>query len=127
MVNGDAGWLERLLLILLDNAIKFTAPGGRVAIELRREGRKAVLSIRDNGVGIGEEEVGRIFEPFYRADAAQSRRTEGAGIGLALAKWIADQHDAAIAVSSVPGHGSTFTVSLAQAVDGHPEGAIKKS
>lgn len=107
-VNGDAGWLERLLLILIDNAIKFTPSGGRVTITVSEN----VLAIDDTGVGIAPEALPHVFEPFYRADAAQSRRSEGAGIGLALAKWIADAHQAQISVTSTPNSGSTFTVTF---------------
>jgi len=110
-VNGDSGWLERLLLILLDNAIKFTPSGGRVTITVSDN----VLSIEDTGVGISRDALPRVFQPFYRADAAQSRRSEGAGIGLALAKWIADAHQAQITVTSTPNHGSTFVVTFPSA------------
>jgi heavy metal sensor kinase len=109
-VSGDAGWLERLLLILIDNAIKFTTAGGRVTISVTEDAKATALAIEDTGVGITPEALPRVFEPFYRADAAQSRRSEGAGIGLALAKWIADAHRAEISVISTPNAGSTFTV-----------------
>ena len=111
-VNGDAGWLERLLLILIDNAIKFTPAGGRVTISVAAIAKATVLAIEDTGVGIDPEALPRVFEPFYRADAAQSRRSEGAGIGLALAKWIADAHRAEINVISAPNHGTTVSVAF---------------
>lgn len=120
-VMGDAGWLERLLLILLDNAIKFSAPQGHVTLRLERAGREARLSVEDTGIGIDAEALERVFDPFYRADAAQTRQTEGAGIGLALAKWIAGMHGATLTVTSAPGRGSIFTLTMAAA------DAIKKS
>jgi len=115
VVIGDAGWLERLLLILLDNAIKFTPEEGRVSVRVGREGATAKLDVRDSGPGISPEAMPHLFERFYRADPARSRETEGAGLGLALAWWIADAHQGAIEVTSRPGAGSTFTVRLALA------------
>ncbi len=111
-VEGDSGWLQRLLLILLDNAIKFTPDGGRVSVALSSADRLARLSIADSGIGIAPEAIPRLFERFYRADSSRSRQKDGAGLGLALAKWIAERHEATIDVTSTPGAGSTFTVSL---------------
>jgi heavy metal sensor kinase len=112
MVQGDAGWLGRLLLILLDNAIKFTPAGGRISVALSSANGLARLSIADNGIGIAPEAIQRVFDRFYRADGSRSRQTDGAGLGLALAKWIAESHRATIDVTSTPGEGSTFTVTL---------------
>jgi heavy metal sensor kinase len=112
-VTGDAGWLERLLLILLDTAIKYTPAGGHVTVQLAREPSRATLAVRDTGVGIAAEAVPHVFERFYRADPARSREdAAGAGLGLALAKWIVDRHGGTIDVASRPGAGSTFTVHL---------------
>ena len=105
-VRGDAGWIERLLLILLDNAIKFTGAGGNVSISLRHVDQQVVLAVRDSGIGISDEALPHVFEPFYRASAA----AEGAGIGLALAKWIVAAHGATIDAASTPEHGSLFSV-----------------
>jgi heavy metal sensor kinase len=107
-VRGDAGWIERLLLILLDNAIKFTAAGGDVSVSLHQAGDRIVLAVRDNGVGISPDALPHVFEPFYRG--SQTRSAEGAGIGLALAKWIVDAHGATIEAASTPDHGSLFSV-----------------
>jgi signal transduction histidine kinase len=121
LVNGDAGWIERLLLILIDNAIKFTPSGGRVTITVSDvenrplKTRFNILAVADTGVGIAPEALPRVFEPFYRGDAAQSRRSEGAGIGLALAKWIAEAHHGELNVTSAPNAGSTFTLRFAAA------------
>ena len=112
LVTGDAGWLERLLLILLDNAIKFTPRGGQVHVELSGGEGVARLSVTDNGIGIPEEALARIFDPFFRGDPARSRATQGGGLGLALARWVATQHRGTIDVASRSGHGSRFTVSL---------------
>jgi heavy metal sensor kinase len=109
-VTGDAGWIERLLLILLDNAIKFTPEGGRVTVGVDRQPHHASLSVQDTGTGIAPAALPHVFEPFYR----EHGRSDGAGIGLALAKWIADAHRARVEVASTPGGGSTFSVSLAR-------------
>jgi signal transduction histidine kinase len=112
IVIGDAGWLERLLLNLLDNAIKFTPPGGRILVRVAREQHGVRLDVRDTGIGIPPGALPHIFERFYRADASRSPQAEGAGLGLSLARWIADRHGATIAVESRPGEGSTFTLRL---------------
>lgn len=119
--TGDAGWLERLLLILLDNAIKFTPSGGRVLVRLSPEQAVARLDVRDEGPGIEPESVPHIFEPFYRADPGRSARSDGAGLGLALAKWIVGHHRGTIEVTSRPGDGSTFTVRLPLRAAGQDE------
>jgi heavy metal sensor kinase len=126
MVKGDAGWLERLLLILLDNAITFTPEGGRIAVTFSYAKGLAHVAVTDTGIGISPHALPHLFERFYRADPARSRETRGAGLGLALAKWIAERHGGTIAVKSRPGEGSTFTVSL-PASSGRgddPDGAV---
>ena len=112
MVKGDAGWLERLLLILLDNAIKFTPEGGRISVTFSCAKGLAHVAVTDTGMGISPDALPHLFERFYRADPARSRQMQGAGLGLALAKWIAERHRGTIDVKSQPGEGSTFTVSL---------------
>ena len=111
-VQGDASWLERLLLILLDNAIKFTPAGGRVTVRVASAGAHAQLTVADTGIGIPPEAIPRVFERFYRVESPQSRLTPGAGLGLALAQWIAKRHDARIDVNSRPGAGTTFVVTF---------------
>ena len=112
IVSGNAGWLERLLLILIDNALKFTPQGGRVTVRVFRADAVGNIAIEDTGIGIATEELPHVFEPFYRADPSRSRQTEGAGLGLALAKWIADRHHATIEVTSHPDEGSAFVLSI---------------
>jgi signal transduction histidine kinase len=98
-VLGDAELVERLLLIVLDNAVKYTPPGGRVTLDVTaRDGKRSVI-VSDSGVGIPAEELPRIFERFYRGAGARSHG-EGAGLGLPIARWIADLHSARIAVTS---------------------------
>ena len=112
VVQGDAEWLKRLVLNLLDNAIKFTPHGGRVTVDVSRMGAVARLAVRDTGIGIAPDVQPRIFERFFRADPARSRGVEGIGLGLSLAKWIVDRHHGRLEVDSRPGQGSTFTISL---------------
>jgi heavy metal sensor kinase len=112
MVEGDPRWLERLLLNLLDNAIKFTPAGGRVAIGVWKDGATAVAEVRDTGIGMPAEVMPHVFERFFRADPARPSEGEGVGLGLSLAKWIVERHNGRIDVESAPGRGSTFTVRL---------------
>jgi two-component system OmpR family sensor kinase len=111
-VKGDAGWLERLLLILLDNAINYTPDGGSVSASIGKTGPLVVLSVKDTGIGIPSDALPHVFERFFQADSGRSRHTEGAGLGLTLAKWIATRHGGSISVISQQGQGSTFTVTL---------------
>jgi heavy metal sensor kinase len=111
-IIGDAEKLSRLFLILVDNAVKYTPAAGRVNVRVGvREGR-AIVAIQDSGIGICQEDLPNIFERFYRADKARSRELDGFGLGLAIAKSIADAHKAVIQVESANATGSTFTVAL---------------
>jgi len=126
IVSGNAGWIERLLLILLDNALKFTPHGGRVTVRVSRASGAGVLAVQDTGIGIAATDLSHLFEPFYRADVSRSREAEGAGLGLALAKWIADRHHARIDVESRPGEGSTFVLAV-PAAPRRPEARLNES
>ena len=88
VVNGDTGWLQRLLINLLDNALKFTPEGGRVTLGVSRTRRSALVTVRDSGVGMSAEDARRAFDRFFRADPARSSTSEGAGLGLSLAQWM---------------------------------------
>jgi two-component system sensor histidine kinase CiaH len=111
-VRGDEVRLRELLLILLDNAIKFTGAAGTVGLTLEADGGKAVVRVSDSGSGIPPEALPHVFDRFYRADKARSRAEGGAGLGLAIAKWIVEGHRGSIRVNSDPGRGTTFTVEL---------------
>ena len=97
---------------LLDNAVRYTEPGGRVEVDLSRRGGHAVLSITDSGEGIPTRDLERVFERFYRVDTARSRQTGGTGLGLAIAKHVTENHGGSISVTSELGVGSTFVVRL---------------
>jgi heavy metal sensor kinase len=109
---GDAGWLERLLINLLDNAMKFTPEGGRVVVRVSRDRDRARLDVSDTGIGMAPDVAGHVFERFYQADDSRSSPPGGAGLGLSLVKWIVDRHRGSISVTSQPDHGSTFSVRL---------------
>jgi two-component system phosphate regulon sensor histidine kinase PhoR len=101
-----------VLLNLVENAITYTPPGGQIELSLAVADGMARLAVRDSGPGIAPEELTRIFERFYRLDRARARRTGGAGLGLAIVRWIAEAHGGRVEVESRVGQGSTFTVLL---------------
>jgi heavy metal sensor kinase len=112
VVNGDAGWLQRLLLNLVDNALKYTPEHGRVVVTVTREGDDARIAVQDTGVGLTPTDAQQVFERFFRADPARSSSSQGAGLGLSLVQWIAAQHGGRVTVESRLGEGSTFTATL---------------
>jgi heavy metal sensor kinase len=111
-LGGDPDALGRLVLILIDNAVKYTPEHGTVGISLHNSNGTVNIDVTDTGIGIPESERAHIFERFYRADAARSRDSGGAGLGLAIALWIAKAHNGEIAVQSSEGRGSCFSVRL---------------
>ena len=111
-LSGDAQSARRLFFILIDNAIKYTPPGGHVALELRQEDGNAVGIIRDTGIGIAENDLPRIFDRFWRADKVRSREAGGAGLGLSIAQWIVQRYGGTIRGESTLNEGSVFTVTL---------------
>jgi two-component system, OmpR family, sensor kinase len=112
VVTGNPDRLRELVLNLLDNSIKYTPEGGRVALSVRTERSWAVLTVSDTGIGIPISEQDRIFDRFYRVDRARSRAGGGTGLGLAITRSIAQAHGGKIAVRSEPGVGSAFIVHL---------------
>lgn len=111
-VVADENALRRVVNNLLDNAFKYTTAPGIVYLSLEEKNDKAIITVRDTGVGIALEEQARIFERFYRVDKARSRETQGAGLGLSIAQWIIQRHGGSITVASQPEHGSSFCVEL---------------
>src|SRR5215475_4164557 len=111
-VRGDSAWIERIILNLLDNAIKFTRPGGHVKVRVSQDSQTATLEVEDDGIGIPADALPHIFERFYRADASRSNRVDGTGLGLSLVKWAVDQHHGSINVESLASKGSRFRVKL---------------
>jgi heavy metal sensor kinase len=112
VVNGDSNALQRLFLILIDNAVKYTPTPGSIQVSLRNCNGFAVAEVRDNGIGIDVSDLPHIFERFYRADKARSRESGGIGLGLSIGRWIAEAHGGSIGVQSTLGGGSVFEVRL---------------
>ena len=96
----------------MDNAVKFTPVGGMITLSAGRDGSAVAISVADTGVGIAADDLPHIFERFWRADKVRSREVSGAGLGLPIARQIAEQHSASLDVQSEPGCGSVFTVRL---------------
>jgi two-component system, OmpR family, sensor kinase len=111
-VHGDADRLKQLVLILLDNALKYTSANGHVTLELRRTETHALIIVCDTGVGIPTDALPHVFERFYRADPARSRDPGGTGLGLSIARWIVEQHSGTIVLQSQLGQGTTVRVRL---------------
>jgi signal transduction histidine kinase len=112
MVWGDAHGIPRLLSILLENASKYTPPGGAVKLSATGDGERIVFSVQDTGIGIAPEHRLRVFDRFFRATQPRKTVATGSGLGLALGKWIAERHSTELRVVSEPGHGSIFSFSL---------------
>jgi signal transduction histidine kinase len=111
-LRGDAALLRRMLGNLLDNAAKYSEPPAPVRLVARPDGAGAVLEVRDLGIGIAPEDLPRLFTPFFRTDRSRARGTGGTGLGLTLARRIAEAHGGTIAAESAPGEGTTFRVRL---------------
>ena len=109
-VEGNDPALRRLFLLLLDNAVKYTPAGGRITVSLGCDQSAATVAVRDTGRGIPDSVLPHIFERFYRADESRNRDAGGAGLGLAIAKWIAERHHAELEAESVVGQGSVFRI-----------------
>jgi heavy metal sensor kinase len=109
-VRGDAQRLRQLVTNLIDNAIKFTAPGGSVLVRVEGSASEARLTVTDTGVGIAAEDLPHLFERFYRADP--SRSSAGTGLGLSICRWIVGAHGGTIVATSDPGRGTTLAVTL---------------
>jgi len=107
-VDADELWIRRALLNLLDNAIKYSKNEGTVEVRVQTNGSIVTLAVRDDGIGISAEDLPHIFDRLYRADPARSRASGGAGLGLALVKWIVEEHKGHINVQSQPDLGATF-------------------
>ncbi|HQB39091.1 MAG TPA: ATP-binding protein [Deltaproteobacteria bacterium] len=111
-IMADQGRLEQVLVNLIDNAIKYTPVSGTVRVYAEQAPGQLKLSVTDSGIGIPEKDLPRIFERFYRVDAARSREQGGTGLGLSIAKHIVQLHGGELTVTSTPGKGSTFTCTL---------------
>lgn len=112
LVLGSERDLSHLIQNLLENAVRYTPPGGQVFATATRTGADAQLTVTDTGIGIPSKDLDRIFERFYRVDDARSRETGGTGLGLSIVRHVAEAHGGSVRVLSTPGVGSAFTISL---------------
>ena len=110
-VLGDATLIRQLMMIVLDNAVKFTDAGGQVHVRVSMHEGAPTFVVEDTGIGIRQEELSRVFQRFFRGETARSR-TDGAGLGLSIASWIAREHGAEISLSSEPGKGTRVIVTF---------------
>ncbi|PZQ85944.1 MAG: histidine kinase [Ancylobacter novellus] len=126
-VRGDRDELIRVFENLVENALKYGAPGGRIDIAITREGADIVVAVRDYGPGIAPEHVPRLTERFYRVDTAHSREQGGTGLGLAIVKHIVARHRGRLGIESEPGKGSTFSVRLAACAADEQESSVNSA
>ena len=110
-LQGDDELLQRMIMNLLDNAVKYTPAGGEVSIELTANNGDAHIIVRDNGIGIPAKDRPHVFDRFYRVDKARSRAMGGAGLGLSITRWVAEIHGGRVSLDS-GAEGSAFTVDL---------------
>ncbi|HLE92672.1 MAG TPA: HAMP domain-containing sensor histidine kinase, partial [Anaerolineales bacterium] len=113
-VSGDSKSLERALMALVDNAIKFSPHGGEVKINLTEDVEKVLVAVEDHGIGITKENLPRIFDRFYHLEKSGDDLYSGLGLGLAITRQVIEQHQGRLDVTSTPGKGSTFTLTLKQ-------------
>jgi two-component system phosphate regulon sensor histidine kinase PhoR len=111
-LTGDPERLEQVVWNLVDNATRYTQPGGQITLSLRRNAARAELSVADTGVGIPAEHQARIFERFYRVERSRSRSLGGTGLGLAIVRQTVEAHGGEVSVQSEPGKGTRFVVAL---------------
>lgn len=109
---GNKGLLREMAMNLIDNAVKYNLPGGHVYVLLQKHANRAILSVRDTGIGIPEDKQKRVFERFYRADSSRSKKISGSGLGLSIVKHIVERHKGTISLKSKESTGTTITVQL---------------
>ncbi len=113
VIKGDAASLNKMVMVLLDNSIKYTDKGGKVFVEAYRKGKCVYLKVRDTGIGMERKAIPRVFDRFYRVEKSRSKiKARGFGLGLSIAKNIVELHSGKISVKSKLGKGTTFTVKL---------------
>ena len=108
---GDKERIHQLLVILVDNSMKFTMEGGEIELRAIERANSVVIMVKDNGIGIPKEEISKIFNRFYQVEQSRTDR-EGTGLGLSIAKWIIEKHDGSIKVDSALNKGTTFEINF---------------
>jgi two-component system sensor histidine kinase ArlS len=111
-VHADRSLIKQALRIMVDNAVKYTDAGGTISFAAVRDGENVRMSVTDTGIGISPENIGRVFDRFYRADESRARATGGAGLGLSIAKWIAGRHNGYMDILSREGIGTRVSIVL---------------
>lgn len=109
---GDSKRIKQLIIILIDNALKYMNRSGKITVEVEIKGKQIELQVKDTGEGIDKEELKKVFNRFYRVDKASSRKKGGSGLGLAIAKWIVESHKGTIEVKSEIDKGTDFKIKL---------------
>ncbi len=117
VVEGERDRLKQLVLILVDNALRYTPAGGEVRVSLGREGADAILRVEDEGIGVTADVAARAFERFYRGEAAQRMDPSGTGLGLSIARWIVDRHGGSISLQARPARGTVALVHVPREVE----------
>ena len=126
-ISGDRRQLISALSNLLDNAVKYSDPGGSVELEATQVGDEVVISVADHGIGIPARDIERVFERFYRVDQARSRQTGGTGLGLAIVRHVVANHHGSVEIESRLGEGSRFTLRLPAVAAPEPAPASPRS
>lgn len=111
-IFADGRLMKQMLRAIIDNSIKFTQEGGTINISVEKHLDKVKIVVKDNGIGIPREEIGKIFDRFYRVDKVRSKTTGGSGLGLSIVKWIVEAHNGEILVESELGKGTEVSVLL---------------
>ena len=111
-IHADPVYIKEMLRVFIENSIKYTPAGGSIRLASRKAGRFLTLSVSDTGIGVPEADQTKVFDRFYRVDKSRSKTTGGAGLGLAIAGWIAEQHDSTVQLTSASGMGTTVVVQL---------------
>ena len=111
-VYADPVYLKEMLRVFIENSIKYTPEGGTIRLASQKTNQHLTISVTDTGIGIPEEDQPKIFDRFYRVDKSRSKATGGAGLGLSIAHWIAEQHSCSIQLTSTPGTGTIVTVQI---------------
>jgi signal transduction histidine kinase len=112
VISGDEGYLDKLFVNLIKNAILYGKKGGHIRVSSSENGRWIHVDVQDDGIGIPEKDLRRIFERLYRTAEAREKDPSGTGLGLAISKWVAEEHGGSVSVTSIKGRGSTFRVTL---------------
>ena len=110
IINGDRAMVKQSIRILVQNASKYSNEGDTISLDVKKDGNNVCYVVQDEGVGMTDTDVVHIFERFYRSDKARNSGTGGSGLGLSIAKWIVDAHNASVEVLSRPDFGTRFTV-----------------